>query len=136
MVWLPPLPKTKESRQWDLDRCLKSETCARKTPNSESILQRWKKFFAKIICTCCRVGVGANRRCVVDTEIDWKAKAEAMLNADYETRKRILYGDWPVKFASCQCGWKGKPEDRRTQWGRRAYCPVCGSEAPIRDFSA
>lgn len=38
----------------------------------------------------------------------------------------------PKEYASCQCGWQGAPEDRRTQWGKRAYCPICGNEAPIR----
>jgi len=64
---VPPLPQTEESRKWALGRCLESETYIKKTNNSKSMSQKWKRYFAKIICTCCQNDAGANRRLKVDT---------------------------------------------------------------------
>jgi formate dehydrogenase maturation protein FdhE len=37
-----------------------------------------------------------------------------------------------MNVAHCQCGWTGAPESRKVRWGHRSYCPICGSEAPIK----
>lgn len=68
--------------------------------------------------------------------VGWQCSADGKYFAEFETKQCRFCRPIPEECASCQCGWKGSPDERRTQWGRKAYCPICGNHAPIRDFSA